>query len=328
MTYIESSASAGADPCCGAAYYVVREGEGRFERASRRQAEWTELGDMLATEIDSEAQARQVRGSRAGTHPPRCFVHLQLEGESVARQDGREAVLRSGDFTLCDGTHHYEVSCAPGSRMLVLGVPTAKLRRHIACPESLAAIAMRAADGINRLMSTFLRNFWQEIHHCLDAEAAEQIAVAVLDLLGAAYAQVPRTHTERSSRGTAHRIRILNYIHAHLYDPDLTPARIAQACRITTRYLHYLFSDGEETVTRYILKRRLEACSQALLADSQRGRTVTAIAFDHGFNSATHFGRVFRAQFGMTPREYRARGASVTRSVRRDAAAVPATAGW
>ena len=212
--------------------------------------------------------------------------------------------------------------------MLVIGVPTAKLRRHIACPESLAAIAMCAAGGVNGLMSAFLRNYWQEFRHSLDGESAEQIAVAVLDLLGAAYARVPRTHTERSSRGTAHRIRILNYIHAHLYDPDLTPARIAQACRITTRYLHYLFSDGEETVTRYILKRRLEACSQALLADSQRGRTVTAIAFDHGFNSATHFGRVFRAQFGMTPREFRGRAVSVTRSVRRDAAAVPAaTAG-
>ncbi|EQD39030.1 AraC family transcriptional regulator, partial [mine drainage metagenome] len=97
------------------------------------------------------------------------------------------------------------------------------------------------------------------------------------------------------------------YIHAHLYDSDLTPARIAVACRITARYVHYLFSSDRETVARYILRRRLEACSEALLADSQRGRTVTAIAFDHGFNSATHFGRVFRAYFGMTPRDYRAR---------------------
>jgi len=32
---------------------------------------------------------------------------------------------------------------------------------------------------------------------------------------------------------------------------------------------------------------------------------VAEIAFDHGFNSATHFGRVFRRKFGVTPREYR-----------------------
>jgi len=280
---------------------------------------WTALGDMVVTEIDSDAQARLVRASGARLSPPRFFVHLQLQGESLVRQDGREAPLRAGDFTLCDGGRHYEVGCPAGGRLLVLGIPTAKLRRHVACPESLAAVTMSAAAGVSGLLSGFLRHYWLQCRDSLAGEPADQIAVAVLDILGAAYATVPRTHAERSSRGTAHRIRIVSYIHAHLYDPDLSPARIAGACRITTRYLHYLFSDGEETVTRYILARRLEASSQALLAESQRGRTVTAIAFDHGFNSATHFGRVFRAQFGVTPREYRARASSERRPARRDA---------
>lgn len=303
MIYSESSAAAGPDPCRG----LPDHGAPQPQSASRGAVAWTELGEMLATEVDSDAQARLVRTSGARMHPPRFFVHLQLEGEGIVRQDGREALLRAGDFTLCDGVRHYEISCPAGSRMLVVGVPTVKLRRHVACPESLAATPMRAATGVSGLMSGFLRHYWLQCRHALAGESAEQIAAAVLDVLGAAYAEVPRTHAERSSRGTAHRIRIINYIHAHLYDPDLAPAQIARACRITTRYLHYLFSDGEETVARYILVRRLEASSQALLADSQRGRTVTAIAFDHGFNSATHFGRVFRTHFGVTPREYRAR---------------------
>ena len=318
MTYIDSPAAAGSDPCHAPAHYAAP----HPQSAPRGPVAWTALGDMLATEIDSDAQARLARSAAARMHPPRFFLHLQLEGEGIVRQDGRDALLRSGDFTLCDGARHYEISCPSGSRMLVLAVHTAKLRRHVACPESLAATAMRAATGVSGLLSGFLRQCWLQCRYSLDGESAEQIAAAVLDVLGAAYAQVPRTHAECSSRGTAHRIRIISYIHAHLYDPDLSPAQIARACRITTRYLHYLFSDGEETVARYILARRLEASSQALLADSQRGRTVTAIAFDHGFNSATHFGRVFRAQFGMTPREFRARAACDRRPVRREAAAV------
>jgi len=285
------------------------------------ESSWTALGEMVAIEVDSDAQARQARAAAARMHPPRFFVHLQLEGDGLVRQDGRDALLRAGDFTLADGSRHYEMSCPSGSRMLLLGIPTAKLRRHIACPESLAATAMRATTGIGGLMSSFLRHYWLQCRHSIEGEPAEQIAIAILDLLGAAYAQVPRTLAERSARGTAHRIRIINYIHAHLYDPDLSPAQIARACRITTRYLHYLFSDGDETVARYILARRLEASSQALVAESQRGRTVTAIAFDHGFNSATHFGRVFRAQFAMTPREYRARAASACRPAPRELAA-------
>jgi AraC-like DNA-binding protein len=319
VTYIESPVGAGADPCHAAARYTAPHAHG----APGGAVTWTSLGEMRATEIDSDAQARLARTAAARMPPSRFFLHLQLEGEGVVRQDGRDALLCSGDFTLCDGARHYEIGCPSGSRMLVLGIPAAQLRRHIACPESLAATAVRAGTGASGLLSGFLRQCWLQCRHTLDGESAGQIAAAILNVLGAAYAKVPRTHTERSSRGTAHRIRIINYIHAHLYDADLSPAQIARACRITTRYLHYLFSDGEETVTRYILARRLEASSQALLADSQRGRTVTAIAFDHGFNSATHFGRVFRAQFGTTPREYRARATAERRAVRREVASVP-----
>jgi AraC-like DNA-binding protein len=79
---------------------------------------------------------------------------------------------------------------------------------------------------------------------------------------------------------------------------------------MTPRYLHHLFSTESETVARYILRRRLEECSRALALSAQGSRTVTAIAFDYGFNSPTHFGRVFRARYGITPREYRQRHGS------------------
>ncbi len=87
--------------------------------------------------------------------------------------------------------------------------------------------------------------------------------------------------------------------------PILHRCGVAEACKMTPRYLHHLFANESETVARYILRRRLEECSRELTVAAQRGRTVTAIAFDYGFNSPTHFGRVFRARFGITPREYR-----------------------
>jgi AraC-like DNA-binding protein len=40
---------------------------------------------------------------------------------------------------------------------------------------------------------------------------------------------------------------------------------------------------------------------------TQRSRTVTEIAFLHGFNNASHFGRVFRERYGTTPSDYRQR---------------------
>ncbi len=272
----------------------------------------TEIGELTLADVYSEAQV--VRHSRVHvtrTRSPLFFLHLQLEGESISRQDGREAHLKAGDFTLCDSTRQYEIIFPGSNRMLVLGIPEAQLRRQIATPECMVAIPMQASCGVRGLFSRFLRSYWVECRRELDDTSAERVTTAILDLLGAAYADTPCPRSSRSSLATAHRLRIINYIETHLHDPDLTPTRIAAACKMTPRYLYHLSSDQEETVARYILRRRLEICSRALVSEAQRGRTVTEIAFDHGFNSPTHFGRVFRAKFGLTPREYRRRNNTV-----------------
>jgi AraC family transcriptional activator of tynA and feaB len=320
MAQIESFSTAGLDPRRKLAFWNDRACESfsplvsdpvdirSFNGSIARAA----IGDMTLAEVYSEAQiVRHSRAHVARTRNSLFFLHLQMEGESISRQDGREAYLKAGDFTLCDSTRHYEIVFPGANRMLVLGIPDSKLRRHIACPECLVAIPMQASRGVVGLLSRFLRNYWVECHQELDVASAERVTVAILDLLGAAYADMPRAQSDRSSLATAHRIRIINFIEAHLHDPDLTPTRIAEACKMTPRYLHHLFSDQDETVARYILRRRLDACSQALVSNAQRGRTVTAIAFDYGFNSPTHFGRVFRAKFGVTPREFRREQANV-----------------
>jgi AraC-like DNA-binding protein len=265
-----------------------------------------EIGDLSFVEVCLDAQiVRYSRAHVARTRSSLFFLHLQMEGESVHRQGGREALLRAGDFTLCDDTRDHEIALEGPNRRLMLGIPDATLRRHMACPEALVAIPMAAASGVCALLSRFLTDFWIQYRNGLDPSACARVIPAILELLAGAYADLPRSRSDRSSLATAHRIRIINFIEAHLNDPELTPTRIADACKMTTRYLHHLFCDQDETVARYILRRRLEACSRALLSASQRGRTVTAIAFDYGFNSPTHFGRVFRSKFGATPREYR-----------------------
>jgi AraC-like DNA-binding protein len=266
----------------------------------------THIGEMSVAEVYSDAQTvLHTRSHVARSRRSMFFIHMQLEGESINRQNGREARLTPGDFTLCDTTRPYEIHFNSPNRMFVLGIPEALARRHLACPESVVAIPMSGASGLTGLFSGFLRDLWKQCREGVDPAVVPRVTNAILDLVASAYTTLPQAQSDRSSLAAAHRIRIMNYIEAHLGDPDLTPMRVAHACKMTPRYLHHLFSDEAETVARYILRRRLEECSRALTVPSQRGRTVTAIAFDYGFNSPTHFGRVFRARYGQTPREYR-----------------------
>jgi hypothetical protein len=152
---------------------------------------------MTVAEVFSEAQL--VRHSRlhvARTRAAMFFLHLQVDGRSLNRQDGREAALTAGDFTLCDSTRPYEMQFDGPNHMFVLGIPDAALRRHLASPECLVAIRMPGSSGLSGLLSDFLRHFWREYQSGLDDAAASRVTSTILDLISSAYSVAPQARAD------------------------------------------------------------------------------------------------------------------------------------
>jgi AraC-like DNA-binding protein len=46
-------------------------------------------------------------------------------------------------------------------------------------------------------------------------------------------------------------------------------------------------------------------CQKAFDDPSQTHRTISEIAYGWGFSDMTHFGRKFKAAYGLSPREFR-----------------------
>jgi AraC family transcriptional regulator, positive regulator of tynA and feaB len=230
--------------------------------------------------------------------------------KSVTLQDGREARLGTGDFTLCDTTRPYDVQCEGPCRLLVIQIPRALLLRYVPFPEELTAVAMSTRDSMNGLVSDYLRNLWSRFPHGPPLKDAWQVCQATMSLIGGAYDRLLQTRSTRRSAASVHRARIRSYIEQHLTDSDLTPTSIAAGCQINVRYMHRLQALENETLARYILRRRLEECARELAA-LQRRRSITEIAFLYGFKSATHFGRAFRDRYGVSPGKYTDRAASL-----------------
>ncbi|MDY0066471.1 MAG: helix-turn-helix transcriptional regulator, partial [Steroidobacteraceae bacterium] len=59
------------------------------------------------------------------------------------------------------------------------------------------------------------------------------------------------------------------------------------------------------TFSQYLLEHRLERCRSALERPRDSARSITEIAFECGFNDASHFSRAFRSRYGLSPREFR-----------------------
>jgi AraC family transcriptional regulator, positive regulator of tynA and feaB len=251
-----------------------------------------------------------VRHSRAGiarTCQTGFNLKIQLEGHCTVRQDGREARLSPGDVALCDNSRPHEVLCDAANRMLVLRIPEHLLRRQVACADQLTAVPISGSNRAAQLLGGFVRQIWSQCVEPMDPAVATHVTHAVLNLIAGAYALALPAKRGRASMSAAHRVRIRSYIEKHLADHNLTPESIAEACNIKSRYLRKLYESEHESLTRYILRRRLEECARALSSDTYRDKNVTEIAFAYGFNSVTHFGRVFRERYGVTPTEYRLR---------------------
>jgi AraC family transcriptional regulator, positive regulator of tynA and feaB len=87
---------------------------------------------------------------------------------------------------------------------------------------------------------------------------------------------------------------------------------IAAALAMSARYVSDIFGANEQSVSHYIWERRLQKCHAALADPFQRGRSISSIAFGWGFNDTSHFSRLFKSRYGVSPRDYRARAGGLS----------------
>ena len=97
--------------------------------------------------------------------------------------------------------------------------------------------------------------------------------------------------------------RAREYIHEHQAE-ELSLAQIAKAVNTSTFYFCKLFKKVTGiNFTDYVSRVRVEKAKNLLLNPNLR---VSEIAFEVGFQSLTHFNRIFKKILGQSPTQYRA----------------------
>jgi AraC-like DNA-binding protein len=101
--------------------------------------------------------------------------------------------------------------------------------------------------------------------------------------------------------------QVKRHIEANLTDPSLGVVSLASTFRMTERNMHKLFEDTGTTVSVHIRSRRLAMCRRDLEGQTLAARQISEISGHWGFTDPGHFSKVFRAAYGMSPRECRVR---------------------
>ena len=94
------------------------------------------------------------------------------------------------------------------------------------------------------------------------------------------------------------------YLQANYTDPQLTVAQLAKYTYTSREHLSRVFKDyTAESVHGYLTNLRMQHCRNAIAA----GASVLDACSSSGFTNYSSFLKSFRALYGITPTEYRAR---------------------
>lgn len=234
------------------------------------------------------------------------YVALHAHGSVAVRHDGREVFLKPGDMVFCDAGVRNSPRFGDQFRMTVFRVPRRRLEVADSDLRRVMGVPLRCEEGVGALVSSFLSALASEaaFHQTQIGYRLARNAVDLLAALVTGFVEEEQTDSPGVGAQTLSRIR--TFIELHLTDPDLSPESIALAHHISVRYLHKLFQSEGTTVSQLIRLRRLEACRYELGRAPDRRLAVAAVAHRWGFASASHFSRVFRAAYGMSPSEWQA----------------------
>ncbi|MEV1175786.1 helix-turn-helix domain-containing protein [Nonomuraea sp. NPDC049784] len=281
---------------------VVPQGDGPFvgRLATDR------LGYLRVSTMEADAK-RISRTPALIARSPEAFVAVgvQMSGTATFIQDGRRAEVGEGDLVVYDTTRPYFFDYPQRFSMHVFQLP----RRVLGVPESdirqVTGTAIDTEDGFGAVLLPFLATLAASAHAYTPA-VADRLAGNVVDLFSTLVAERTREVTQDADAARTHLVlRVRDHINQNLGDPDLSPESIAQAHRISVRYLHRIFEGEGITVGRLIQQRRLEECGRELARRSRTAPTVSAVAQRWGFVNPAHFSRAFRAVYGVSPREWR-----------------------
>jgi AraC-like DNA-binding protein len=232
---------------------------------------------------------------------PYLKVAVQLQGRACFEQNGRSVWLAPGEWSVYDTSHAYAVTNPGPVQQLVLMLPKDQWPERGLPLDALMVQRFSGACGVSRLAWDMMLNAFDELPTMSEAVAdgVGDVLIQLLHLSLLERAGRPTGMTQRE----ALRDRIRAHVQRHLRDPGLTPDRIASALNCSRRALYNAFAGEGAGVAGHILEQRLRGCAREL---APRGaRSVTDIALSWGFNNLAHFSRVFKARYGVAPRDYR-----------------------
>lgn len=232
-------------------------------------------------------------------------LSIVTAGQFGSTQANRDMTMHTGGAVLMSSRLASDLACHHDGRFW--GVKLARAwfeQRQLACPDD-APVGFRASAALKLLV-----RYADGVLACHRAGEPLDIDLAnthLSDLIHAAL-QAPNAD-EASGEDVLVRARftaIVDAIGANATAPDFSLAVLAGQLRMSERTIQALLARHQTSFSELLRAQRLEL-ARKLIVNGSVAKVATA-AFEAGFRDLSTFNRAFRKQFGVRPRDLKARG--------------------
>lgn len=237
------------------------------------------------------------------------FIGVQIikSGSERFHFGGEVISVGSGDLVIWTSDHPTEFTVMEKLHKVSLVLPWSDIQDRLPRGSKFSGTVVDSRTGIGAVLFSHIDSLARQLEVLGDNDHAA-VRRATLELLAAAMSH----RVDAPQHGLAMRYlkQLQDYILANLQDESLAPTSIADANHMSPRYVHMLFAQIGVSVSSWIRLQRLERCKEDLSSRAYRDTSVAEIAYVWGFNDPTHFSRVFKQQYGVNPRDFRAHPAT------------------
>jgi AraC-like DNA-binding protein len=271
-----------------------------YRRMARRS-----LGDVAMASIDSVPQrVRTLLGEVDGSAEDCLQFQIIHAGRLEFRQGTRRVVVPQGAAVLHDASRPFGFEYPTRFVTSIVQVPKRVLGLGDRRVAALAAEPIDLRTPAGSLLSLLARQVGR-VSNAVDQVTTMGYANALVD----AITMVTDGAVLAPSLAEVQAIAVLHAVEAHvrdhLSDPELRPATVATALRVSVRQIHAAFAGTKETLGQHVLRVRCEHARELLVTEPLL--SVAEVAAHSGFGSVDNFIRRFRDRYGLPPAQWRRR---------------------
>jgi AraC-like DNA-binding protein len=228
-------------------------------------------------------------------------------------QRDQEIELRAGDAVAILHAEPAMVSYAQGLQF-GLSLPRDALTLRVTNVDGLTMRPICRRTEALRLLMTYLKSALKDgvlaapkLRDAVVTHIHDLVALAISDCAALGESSASAVVAARHSAA-------IDHIAAHFHDPELSLEVVARCQGISPRYLQHLMTSSGTSFTERVNELRLQRAFALLIESHCSARRISDIALEAGFSDISHFNRLFRTRFGVSPRGVRAAGRAIAES--------------